>query len=162
MLIYLLILVEWGRMFYFFFESRNSKKDPVVIWLTGGPGCSSELAVFFENGPFKIADNMSLVWNEYGWDKVSRVVLLFVVFQLLSMVFHFMWLLGVEMGLWLIACVTSQVSNLLYVDQPTGTGFSYSTDRRDIRHDEEGVSNDLYDFLQVLVIALKISRSTLM
>ncbi|WVY98468.1 hypothetical protein V8G54_030619 [Vigna mungo] len=98
-----------ARMFYFFFESRNSKKDPVVIWLTGGPGCSSELAVFYENGPFKIADNMSLVWNDYGWDKVS---------------------------------------NLLYVDQPTGTGFSYSSDKRDIRHDEEGVSNDLYDFLQ--------------
>ena len=42
-----------------------------------------------------------------------------------------------------------QVSNLLYVDQPTGTGYSYSTDRRDIRHNEDGVSNDLYDFLQV-------------
>lgn len=42
-----------------------------------------------------------------------------------------------------------QVSNLIYVDQPTGTGFSYSSDDDDIRHDEEGVSNDLYDFLQV-------------
>jgi len=41
-----------------------------VIWLTGGPGCSSELAVFYENGPFKIANNLSLVWNEFGWDKV--------------------------------------------------------------------------------------------
>lgn len=58
------------RMFYFFFESRSRKNDPVVIWLTGGPGCSSELAVFYENGPFKIADNMSLVWNNFGWDKV--------------------------------------------------------------------------------------------
>ncbi|MBA0692448.1 hypothetical protein Goari_010006, partial [Gossypium aridum] len=96
-------------MFYFFFESRNSKKDPVVIWLTGGPGCSSELALFYENGPFTIADNMSLVWNEYGWDKAS---------------------------------------NLLYVDQPIGTGFSYSSDQRDIRHNEDEVSNDLYDFLQ--------------
>ncbi|KAB1219028.1 Serine carboxypeptidase-like 49 [Morella rubra] len=99
------------RMFYFFFESRNSKKDPVVIWLTGGPGCSSELAVFYENGPFAIADNLTLVWNEYGWDKAS---------------------------------------NLLYVDQPTGTGFSYTSDRHDIRHNEEGVSNDLYDFLQMV------------
>lgn len=98
-----------AKMFYFFFESRNSKKDPVVIWLTGGPGCSSELALFYENGPFSIAKNMSLVWNEYGWDKVS---------------------------------------NLLYVDQPTGTGFSYSSDKSDIRHNEDGVSNDLYDFLQ--------------
>ncbi|XP_058082946.1 serine carboxypeptidase-like [Magnolia sinica] len=98
-----------ARMFYFFFESRSSKNDPVVIWLTGGPGCSSELAVFYENGPFTIANNMSLLWNDYGWDKAS---------------------------------------NLLYVDQPTGTGFSYSSDKRDFRHNEKGVSDDLYDFLQ--------------
>ncbi|KAJ6901795.1 hypothetical protein NC651_019538 [Populus alba x Populus x berolinensis] len=59
-----------ARMFYFFFESRTSKKDPVVIWLTGGPGCSSELAMFYENGPYTIANNLSLVRNKYGWDKV--------------------------------------------------------------------------------------------
>lgn len=58
------------RMFYFFFESRRAKTDPVVIWLTGGPGCSSELALFYENGPFKVTNNLSLVWNDYGWDKV--------------------------------------------------------------------------------------------
>ncbi|PHU14274.1 Serine carboxypeptidase 3 [Capsicum chinense] len=39
-----------ARMFYFFFKSRRSQNDPVVIWLTGGPGCSSELAVIYENG----------------------------------------------------------------------------------------------------------------
>ena len=60
-------------MFYFFFESRGQKDDPVVIWLTGGPGCSSELALFYENGPFNIADNLSLVWNDFGWDKVHIV-----------------------------------------------------------------------------------------
>jgi serine carboxypeptidase-like clade 4 len=98
-----------AKLFYFFFESRGKSSDPVVIWLTGGPGCSSELALFYENGPFKIADNLSLVWNDYGWDKAS---------------------------------------NLIYVDQPTGTGFSYSTDPRDIRFGEKGVANDLYDFLQ--------------
>jgi serine carboxypeptidase-like clade IV len=62
-------------MFYFFFESRNSSKDPVVIWLTGGPGCSSELALFYENGPFTISQNMSLVWNKYGWDEVWYIKL---------------------------------------------------------------------------------------
>ncbi|KAJ9545536.1 hypothetical protein OSB04_025243 [Centaurea solstitialis] len=98
-----------AQLFYFYFKSRNSENDPVVIWLSGGPGCSSELALFYENGPFKIGKNLTLVWNEYGWD---------------------------------------QASNLLYIDQPTGTGFSYSSDKRDIRHDEKGVSDDLYDFLQ--------------
>ncbi|KAI7751162.1 hypothetical protein M8C21_017138, partial [Ambrosia artemisiifolia] len=87
-----------AQMFYFFFESRNNENDPVVIWLTGGPGCSSELALFYENGPFKIGKNLTLVWNEYGWDRASH---------------------------------------LLYVDQPTGTGFSYSSDKSDIRHDEQ-------------------------
>ncbi|OWM68921.1 serine carboxypeptidase-like [Punica granatum] len=98
-----------ARMFYFFFESRVSKDDPVVIWLTGGPGCSGALALFYENGPFHISSNLSLSWNDYGWDKVS---------------------------------------NIIFVDQPTGTGFSYSSDPSDLRHNEAGVSNDLYDFLQ--------------
>lgn len=63
------------RMFYFFFESRGKKEDPVVIWLTGGPGCSSELAVFYENGPFTIANNMSLAWNKFGWDTVRNDII---------------------------------------------------------------------------------------
>ncbi|CAL5352740.1 unnamed protein product [Camellia sinensis] len=99
-----------ARMFYFFFESRKSNKSaPVVIWLTGGPGCSSELALFYENGPFHISENLSLIWNDFGWD---------------------------------------QESNIIFVDQPTGTGFSYSSNANDTRHNEEGISNDLYDFLQ--------------
>jgi carboxypeptidase C (cathepsin A) len=50
-----------AKMFYFFFESRGSRKDdPVVLWMTGDPSCSSELAVFYENRPFKITDNLTL------------------------------------------------------------------------------------------------------
>lgn len=66
-------------MFYFFFESRKKKEDdPIVIWLTGGPGCSSELAMFYENGPFTITKNMSLAWNEYGWDQVLPYIMILV------------------------------------------------------------------------------------
>lgn len=37
--------------FFFYFQARVEPDDaPVVLWMTGGPGCSSELAVFFENG----------------------------------------------------------------------------------------------------------------
>ncbi|XP_047336090.1 serine carboxypeptidase-like [Impatiens glandulifera] len=98
-----------ARMFYYFFESRKSKRsDPVVMWLNGGPGCSSSIGLFYENGPYQIRRD-SLYWNEFGWD---------------------------------------QVSNMIYVDQPTGTGFSYSSHQSDIRNDGEDVSNDLYHFLQ--------------
>ncbi|KAL0390562.1 UNVERIFIED_CONTAM: Serine carboxypeptidase-like 49 [Sesamum calycinum] len=62
---------EIVMMFYFFFESRNNRStDPVVVWLTGGPGCSGSVALFYENGPFHLADNLSLIWNDFGWDKL--------------------------------------------------------------------------------------------
>jgi len=57
----------------------------LVLWLTGGPGCASEVALFFENGPYTINDDLTLKQNPYSWNRVS---------------------------------------NLLYVDQPVGTGFS--------------------------------------
>ncbi|XP_038717256.1 serine carboxypeptidase-like [Tripterygium wilfordii] len=98
-----------AMMFYFFFESRNSKNDPLVLWLTGGPGASGSIALFYENGPFHITDELTLTPNEYSWNNMS---------------------------------------NIIYVDQPTGTGFSYTTNDDDIRNDTIGVSNDLYDFLQ--------------
>ncbi|CAG7911635.1 unnamed protein product [Brassica rapa] len=40
------------ELFYYFVKSeRNPKKDPLMIWLTGGPGCSSLSALLFANGP---------------------------------------------------------------------------------------------------------------
>ncbi|KAI3858916.1 hypothetical protein MKW98_028649 [Papaver atlanticum] len=35
----------------------------------------------------------------------------------------------------------------------SGTGFSYSSDERDRRQNEQGISNDLYDFLQVSLLS---------
>ncbi|XP_076906727.1 serine carboxypeptidase-like [Bidens hawaiensis] len=98
-----------ARIFYYFFQSRTKKDDPLVLWLTGGPGCSGAIALFIENGPFHLINNSSLTWNDFGWDKVS---------------------------------------NIIFIDQPTGTGFSYSSSDKDLRRDQKGVSDDLYDFMQ--------------
>ena len=38
-------------------------------------GCSSEFAVFFENGPFRFVKN-NLTLNEYSWNKISNIVYL--------------------------------------------------------------------------------------
>jgi cathepsin A (carboxypeptidase C) len=80
-------LDKGGDLFYWLFKSRtNPKEDPLVFWLTGGPGCASEVALFSENGPFTIdRETLKLKINEYSW---------------------------------------SNNSNIIFIDQPRGTGFS--------------------------------------
>lgn len=69
-------------MFYYFFESRNKNVSaPVVIWLSGGPGCSGSLALFYENGPFHLTNNLSLVLNDFGWDKVPNSALIIIFYS---------------------------------------------------------------------------------
>lgn len=64
-----------ASLFYFFFEARSPKPNtPVVLWMNGGPGCSSELAVFFENGPYHINKDLSLSETEFGWDNENHVL----------------------------------------------------------------------------------------
>ena len=46
----------------------------VVLWMTGGPGCSSELAVFYENGPYSINPDLTLSETQYGWDRYHTTV----------------------------------------------------------------------------------------
>jgi len=57
-------------IFYWWFESRtDTANDPLVLWLTGGPGCASEIALFYENGPYQFeADGKTLKKNPYSWN----------------------------------------------------------------------------------------------
>jgi carboxypeptidase C (cathepsin A) len=63
------------HLWYWFFESRNAPStDPLVIWLTGGPGCSSLVALFAENGPYIIAEDLSLSLNPFSWNSNASVI----------------------------------------------------------------------------------------
>ncbi|CAA7051593.1 unnamed protein product [Microthlaspi erraticum] len=86
---------EEVQLFYYFIKSeKNPKEDPLLLWLSGGPGCSSLTGLLIENGPlkFKVVDDYNgnsptLISTTYSWTKVA---------------------------------------NIIYLDQPVGTGFSYA------------------------------------
>lgn len=60
-----------------FFESRNDpKNDPVVLWLNGGPGCSSLTGLFLELGPASLDKNLKLHNNPHAWNANASVIYL--------------------------------------------------------------------------------------
>ena len=59
------------------FESRNDpKNDPIILWLNGGPGCSSSTGLFFELGPSSINKTLHPVYNPYSWNSNASVIFL--------------------------------------------------------------------------------------
>ena len=100
-----------NNFFYWFFESRKTpSQDPLILWLTGGPGCSSSLALLAENGPFVMRNGAKTpVLNKFGWNSFA---------------------------------------NLLYVDQPVGTGFSYPDSPLGIETNEKTIARELTVFLE--------------
>ena len=60
-----------------FFESRNDpKNDPVVLWLNGGPGCSSLMGLFMELGPSSVDKKLEMKFNDFSWNKNASVIFL--------------------------------------------------------------------------------------
>jgi cathepsin A (carboxypeptidase C) len=66
------------KLHYWFVESQsNPIKDPVILWLNGGPGCSSLFGFFTENGPFRVTnDSKNLTLDQFSWNTVANVIYL--------------------------------------------------------------------------------------
>ncbi|KAF2437304.1 alpha/beta-hydrolase [Karstenula rhodostoma CBS 690.94] len=76
-----------GNLFFWHYENRHiANRQRTVIWLNGGPGCSSMDGALMEIGPYRVREGGKLEYNNGSWDEFA---------------------------------------NLLFVDQPVGTGFSY-------------------------------------
>ncbi|CAM0882447.1 unnamed protein product [Alopecurus aequalis] len=104
------------ELFYYFIQSeRSPMEDPLILWITGGPGCSALSGLLFEIGPlrFDVAGYTDgfprLVYFEDSWTKVS---------------------------------------NIIFLDAPVGTGFSYAREEQGLSVSVTGTGAQLRVFLE--------------
>ncbi|MBN3306246.1 PPGB protein, partial [Amia calva] len=66
------------HLHYWFVESqKDPANSPVVLWLNGGPGCSSLDGLLTEHGPFLVQDDgSSLKYNPYSWNMIANMLYL--------------------------------------------------------------------------------------
>ncbi|GMH13582.1 hypothetical protein Nepgr_015423 [Nepenthes gracilis] len=75
------IQVGASEIFYYFIESQgNPRTDPLFIWFSGGPGCTSLSAILYEMGPIEF-DIDSYVGGipplkdyPYAWTKTASII----------------------------------------------------------------------------------------
>ena len=71
-----------GALFFWFIANNtkaNAEDTPLIIWLNGGPGASSMIGFFTENGPFKVEVDPSsfdpkVVPNQYTWSSLGHML----------------------------------------------------------------------------------------
>jgi carboxypeptidase D len=98
-----------GNLFFWHYKNRHiANKQRTVIWLNGGPGCSSMDGALMEIGPYRLKDDQHLIYNEGSWDEFT---------------------------------------NLLFVDNPVGTGFSY-VDTNSYLHELPEMADQFIIFLE--------------
>ncbi|CAN0890265.1 Serine carboxypeptidase-like 2 [Linum grandiflorum] len=107
---------EESQLFYYFVKSeRNAEEDPLLLWLTGGPGCSSISGLFFEIGPLQFEP------LEYNGSLPTLILR--------------------PQTSW------TQVSSIIFLETPAGTGFSYSTNP-DVRQSDTLQASHVNEFLR--------------
>ncbi|XP_031283723.1 serine carboxypeptidase-like 13 [Pistacia vera] len=75
------VRVGTSEMFYYFIESEgNPREDPLLLWYSGGPGCSALNGLIYEIGPlaFNITEYEggipSLMYYPYSWTKTASIL----------------------------------------------------------------------------------------
>ena len=89
-----------GRQYFYWLCPARSGDTaaPLLVWLNGGPGSSSMMGLFLENGPYFVSDDGSLHARNASWNNKFDV---------------------------------------LYVDQPAGTGFSVAQEGAYARNQDD-------------------------
>lgn len=67
------------HLFYWYHPTRSSDRAPLLIWLQGGPGGTSMMGQFVENGPCVMdldTNYTSTVFNPYSWSQFYNVIYL--------------------------------------------------------------------------------------
>ncbi|KAJ2974419.1 hypothetical protein NUW58_g8159 [Xylaria curta] len=96
-------------MFFWHFQNKHiANKQRTIIWLNGGPGCSSEDGAMMEIGPYRLKDSNTLQHNNGSWHEFA---------------------------------------NLLFVDNPVGTGFSF-VDTNSYIHELDEMADQFIIFLE--------------
>ncbi|XP_020226976.1 serine carboxypeptidase 24 isoform X1 [Cajanus cajan] len=77
---YVTVNEQHGRaLFYWFTQATTSPENkPLLLWLNGGPGCSSvAYGASEEIGPFRINKTASSLYlNKYAWNKEANILFL--------------------------------------------------------------------------------------
>ncbi|XP_070394210.1 venom serine carboxypeptidase-like isoform X4 [Dermacentor albipictus] len=109
---YITVNPQYNSNLFFWFVPSLSDPDnaPVILWMQGGPGTTSMLGFFAENGPYVLsADGSEIRYREINW--ATRY-------------------------------------SMLYVDQPVGTGFSFTENEAGYARNQTDVGRDMLEFLQ--------------
>ncbi|KAK2358428.1 serine carboxypeptidase [Trifolium repens] len=75
---YITVNEEHGRaLFYWFFEAQSEPSNkPLLLWLNGGPGCSSiGFGAAVEIGPLLVTKNgQGLLFNKHSWNQEANLL----------------------------------------------------------------------------------------
>lgn len=110
-------------------EQNADGQKPLVLWLNGGPSQSSLMGVFLQNGPFRIDDEDPLLIQSiyYMITNVKKI--------------HNKSLPDNSIS-W------HRFFSMLYIDQPAGTGFSYTNAKEGFVRNMSELADQLYFVLK--------------